>query len=98
MTLSEFNQLSAAKQTDIVLEWGFFIANYKSEGRNHIMFSLSDFFVQLSSTSDNSAPSIITLHKSEMQPGLMDQVRSFDPFKASLIEKNIFSSLEIHLN
>jgi hypothetical protein len=47
MTIAEFNNFDHQKKSDTLWEWGYFITNHKIGNVSCAVFSLNDFFVEL---------------------------------------------------
>ena len=47
MTLAEFNDLDLDQRCDAIWEWGFFLGKNKSDGSNHVLYSVNGYFAEM---------------------------------------------------
>lgn len=85
MTITEFNKLSFETRCDTVWDWGFYIGKQKQGEVNKILFSIYDFYAEVSiRLSDNEIVEVTAIGK--------DELKNRDFF--SSIKNNIFITSE----
>lgn len=81
MTQIEFNNLSKSKRSDIVWDWGYIISDRKTDSEKIVLFSISNFFVEIAfSRTDEHLTRITGLDKSELHPDYLINISDDNPF------------------
>lgn len=81
MTLNEFNALSTDKRSDIVWDWGYIISDRKTATEKKVLFSISNFFVEISfSLADEHLISIEGIAKTDLHPDYLLNIGEDNPF------------------
>jgi hypothetical protein len=92
MTLSEFNSMSLKSQSEMLWEWGFYIANSKKGNTNTILFLLGELTVEMNiNILENKPEAIKAVQKEQLQADLVSAMHKNKP----LIGKRIFELEEI---
>lgn len=93
MTRIEFNTLSKSKRSDMVWDWGYIISDRKTNSEKIVLFSISDFFVEIAfSLTDEHLTSITGLDKRELHPDYLVNISDDNPFfraAAFLVEPSV---------
>jgi hypothetical protein len=86
MTITEFNNLSFERRCDTVWDWGFYIGKQRQDEVNKILFSIYDFYAEVSlRLTDNEIVEVTAIDK--------DELRGRDFF--SSVKNNVFVATDI---
>ncbi|MCW3072877.1 MAG: hypothetical protein JWO44_2767 [Bacteroidetes bacterium] len=80
MTISEFNNLSMSRRSDLIWEWGYLVTNHKTGDHNTIVFSFEDFFVEIGVfIPENRTLSIIAVQRKQLNPAILQKMKTSNP-------------------
>ncbi|MGZ4097953.1 MAG: hypothetical protein ACXVNM_03700, partial [Bacteroidia bacterium] len=73
--------LQLNKKSDLVWEWGHYLASRKQEGYNIALFIIHDFFAEVHiSLTDNKTIEIKGIAKDALHPAFVNALNHDDPF------------------
>ncbi|MCE3259973.1 MAG: hypothetical protein K0S12_1614 [Bacteroidetes bacterium] len=81
MNLTDFNSLELSKKSDLVWEWGYYVATRKTGNHNVVLFLVSDFFAEVHITlADNKTEMIKGVSHADLHSDFIGAVKKDDPF------------------